>query len=169
VKIVNSDTIHAGESECFNAGIELLVGGSGTPFRINNGGTVELISGQKIRLLPGTTVEPGGYLHAYIAPNGPWCYQTKSSTPLNTSPLTLNTNFHVKAFPNPVSDQLRVTWNTPGESRLLLINTFGSLIYQNTFFDCNQVALSMRNLPPGVYLLHILQGSDNRILKIIHP
>jgi hypothetical protein len=178
VKIVNSDTIHAGESECFNAGIELIVGGSGTPFRISNGGTVELISGQKIRLLPGTTVEPGGYLHAHIAPNGPWCYQTKSTTDdsndkrqMPNAKRQTSDVFCVKVYPNPVSDLLTVSWMgekvAQTSTTLVLKNLSGKTVFRQVVNGVDDVTLSLRNLSHGLYFLSVETNSGAVVLKIV--
>ncbi len=179
VKIVNSDTISQGETDCFNAGIELVVGGANSPFRIEEGGSVTLISGQKIRLLPGTTVESGGYLHAYIAPNGPWCYETKStlttfrtphSTP-RTPHSTPRTHFSVTAYPNPVTDLLTVSWTGEEVSQtgttLILKNLSGKTVFRQVVNGVDNVTLSLRNLPRGLYFLSVENSSGSEVLKII--
>lgn len=172
VKIVNSDTISQGETDCFNAGIELVVGGANSPFRIEEGGSVTLISGQKIRLLPGTTVESGGYLHAYIAPNGPWCYETKSTPAIFRTPHpTPHTHFSVSAFPNPVTDLLTVSWTGEEVSQtgttLVLKNLSGKTVFTQVLSGVDNVTLSLRNLPHGLYFLSVENRSGSEVLKII--
>jgi len=63
---------HPGAS-CFNATGTITVAGNGTTFCIPDGGYATLIAGQKIRFLPGTSVEAGGYLYGYITTSSTYC------------------------------------------------------------------------------------------------
>ncbi len=66
-------TIPNGVSNCYNAYQTITIAGNGTTFTVQNGGTATIIAGQKINLLPGTTVLSGGNMHAYITMNGQYC------------------------------------------------------------------------------------------------
>ncbi len=182
IKIVANDTIVGGEGVCYNANITLTVAGNGMLFRVDDGGSVTLISGQKILLLPGVTVVSGGYLHATIAPNGPWCYDTKSASASpnlepetsNLEPETLNLDtsevFRVKAWPNPVSDILNVSWNgndQPEGTMLEIRNLFGKPIFSTIIKGNDHVFLSLKNLPPAMYLLHVVQGGKSTVVKVV--
>ena len=66
-----SDTTYNSESNCYNAGQVITVGGAPNQFLVKTGGSATLIAGQSILFYPGCIVEAGGYMHGYIAPSGP--------------------------------------------------------------------------------------------------
>ena len=62
-----------GVSKCYNATLKITTAGTPTTFVVQNGGHAELISGQRIFMMPGTKVHPGGYLRAHITTSGEYC------------------------------------------------------------------------------------------------
>jgi len=58
--------IQGGEQVCYNARETITVAGNGTTFTVEGGGSALLIAGKNIVMLPGTSVEAGGYLLATI-------------------------------------------------------------------------------------------------------
>ncbi|MFZ4523864.1 MAG: beta strand repeat-containing protein, partial [Bacteroidales bacterium] len=65
-----SGTIH--NDTCFNATNTITVAGTPNVFVVTPTGSVTMIAGATILYLPGTTVQPGGYLHGYIS-TGTYC------------------------------------------------------------------------------------------------
>ncbi len=72
-RTVTNVIVGNGETRCYNATQQIIVAGSGTLFIVLPAGDVTFISGQHILFYPGTSVQQGGHLWGYIAPNGPWC------------------------------------------------------------------------------------------------
>lgn len=70
---VDDTTLSDGDNGCFNALQTITTGGDGKIFVVENGAMAELIAGNNIRMLPGTTVRPDGYLHARITTDGSFC------------------------------------------------------------------------------------------------
>jgi hypothetical protein len=70
---IQNITIANGHDTCFNALQTITVAGGGTTFIVQDGGSTTMIAGQKINFLPGSKVNPGGYLHGYITQDGSWC------------------------------------------------------------------------------------------------
>ena len=70
---ISNETVLNGEQACFNALQVITVAGNGTYFDVMAGGSATLIAGEKISMLPGTTIHSGAYLHAYITANGLFC------------------------------------------------------------------------------------------------
>lgn len=63
-KIVN------GETACYGAYQTITLAGGSSTFQVQSGGNTTLIAGQKVSMLPGTTVQSGGHLWAYITTSG---------------------------------------------------------------------------------------------------
>ncbi|MGB4204530.1 MAG: C39 family peptidase, partial [Bacteroidales bacterium] len=57
----------SGQDICFDATNTLTIAGGGNTFVVQDGGNVNLIAGHNIRMLEGTSVHSGAYLHAYIS------------------------------------------------------------------------------------------------------
>jgi hypothetical protein len=173
-KYVISDTIGSGEWACYNASSSIVVAGNGASYKVDIGGSVNLIAGQTIRLLPGTTVEHGGYLLAEIRPNGPWCYETKSAATADMEPGPPDAgsaeDFRVKVWPNPVSGLLNVAWTGLNKTDPVMVelrNLYGSEIFMTDVSGSSNIVLSMNNLPRGMYFLRVIQGEQNVISKIV--
>ncbi|HPS61596.1 MAG TPA: T9SS type A sorting domain-containing protein [Bacteroidales bacterium] len=176
-KQVMNDTIDPGEANCYNATIALTVAGNGSRFRVASGGSATLISGQKIRLLPGTAVDPGGYLSAYISPDGPWCYQSKSradiqpdNNPEMSEILKPAKPCAIRAWPNPVTGMLNVSWPPVDAGKPLSIKLFdihSRRIFSTEVRSASQVACWMGDLPDGVYLIKAISEDSSGILRVI--
>ena len=175
-------TVPAGQPSCFNATQTIAVAGNGTSFLVPSGGNATLIAGQKISFLPGTQVQQGGYMLGAIKPNGPWCTNAKSAPlTLNLEPSTLNLepsalnpvssdDFRVKAWPNPVSGMLNVSWDgndLPEETILEIRNLLGKPLIATAIKGKGQVILSLKNLLPGMYLLHVVKGHKSKVIKLV--
>jgi hypothetical protein len=179
-----SGIIPADGSSCYSALHTIRVAGGGNQFIVQNGGSVEMIAGEKILYLPGTKVEQGGYLHGYIAPQGPWCYETKSTPNSNDKCQTSNAReqvssvkcqtsetLYVKVYPNPVSDLLTVSWQggevAQTSTTLILKNLSGKIVFRQVVNGVDSVTLSLRNLPHGLYFLSVESDFGSKILKIV--
>jgi hypothetical protein len=69
---LSNETIGLGEETCFDALLTLTTGGDG-PFVVESGAVVSLIAGEKIIMLPGTRLESGSQVLAYITTDGTFC------------------------------------------------------------------------------------------------
>jgi hypothetical protein len=100
---------------------------------------------------------------------------------LNLEPETLNyehetlnrvvpDGFRVKVWPNPVDDLLNVAWDGKGEmeqTSVELCNYFGARLSASSIEGSNNMVLSLKNLPPGIYLLKVSQGNYSGVVKVI--
>ncbi|MGB4204423.1 MAG: hypothetical protein WBJ84_02255, partial [Bacteroidales bacterium] len=66
VELQGVDVVN-GQDICFDATNTLTIAGGGNTFVVQDGGNVNLIAGHNIRMLEGTSVHSGAYLHAYIS------------------------------------------------------------------------------------------------------
>jgi hypothetical protein len=74
-------------------------------------------------------------------------------------------------YPNPARDQLMVAYPglLPGTTRLSLYNLLGQIVHQEELTGTEQgmQAVDISGLPRGVYLLHIVNGSFRKSVKLI--
>jgi hypothetical protein len=170
-------TVPNDSMNCYNASQTIMVGGSGTSFLVQTGGNATLIAGLKIDMLPGTKVNPGGYLHGYIAPLGPFCINP------DNIPIILGNNNDdnpetqavliedlFKVYPNPTSGSFTLELlSAPDESiaSVKCYNMIGSLILEKNYYSGMKHELTLFGNAPGIYLLRIMMNGKTGTRKII--
>jgi hypothetical protein len=165
-----------GQLLCYNATQTVIVAGDGKQFTVQNGGHADIIAGQNILLKPGTTVVPGGSLHAYISTQ--WCDNLRSLVATveedafqeiqNFEPQENSSFFTV--YPNPTSGNLTVELIDLKEFSSVRIEIFsaqGNLVYETQLPASKQYNLSIGDKQPGFYLVRVLRDNDMGIKKII--
>jgi hypothetical protein len=174
--------VPSGEVNCYDATQTVSVAGNGTTFIVQNGGSVSLIAGQKIRCLPGARVRSGGYLHGYITTKNEYCY-------LNRQPVVMveseqppekqgepelsgekEDDWLVKVFPNPTSAILNLvvqSIETDTLIRIRIYNLLGEVVYSKELTGKNTDEIVLTNVNPGMYLLQVVQGSNIEVVKVI--
>lgn len=71
----------------------------------------------------------------------------------------------VFAYPNPVSDQLRLRFHSAGQAFIQLCTIDGKVVLQQESREL-EAQLNVQTLPAGVYLLNVVQGSKQLHTKI---
>lgn len=101
-----------GHDTCYSADQTITVAGGATIFIVEDGGSATMIAGQNIMYLPGTKVEPGGYLLGKIAPGGPFCGQQLPSIAnvvASTDELpVVSQKSSFLLYPNPTTGKFRI-------------------------------------------------------------
>jgi hypothetical protein len=175
---VNNKTIANGENKCYNAADSMTVGGIGTPFLVQSGGSVKLIAGQKITLKPGTRVVPGGYLHGYITSTGENCYNQVLAPPAGPVQLLketmglskISTDNIFDCYPNPNTGRFNLRLSTePGETPAVvrIYNLMGMEILTRTIYSGKLHEISLEGQVAGIYLVSVLQNEKSGIRKVI--
>lgn len=160
--------IMVSEEECFEALQTIVVAGDGSYFTVEQDGYVTMIAGQNILMYPGTNIETGGYLHAYIAPGGPWCQDPTKGRILYGSETT---NFAqgldgFRVYPNPTGGMLTIEPASPGMLMNLNVEIFnmkGEQIRSERVSGSFVHRISLEGHPSGIYLLR-LNGNDGKEL-----
>jgi|GEM_PF-1969688 len=170
--------ISSGQNECFEATEIITVAGNGSTFIVQTGGTVRLAAGQKISLLAGTMVYPGGNLHANISTNEFFC----SSPPagigdgdkeiISGSPdrPNIRNKYLLNVYPNPTTGKFILAMAEPeGQERILLeiYNMMGENVMKTDIPSENFHLLDLSDQPNGIYLLKVQRDNDIRITKIV--
>lgn len=171
---VNSTGVVAnGEIKCFNAGENLTVGGLPSTFLVETGGNATLIAGKKIRLLPGTTIQYGAYVHAYIAPNGPFCAPPVSSPQItgNQNPNAgVSGDVHYKVFPNPTDGDFTVI-RSDDESfnnvKMAVYTMEGRQLLSKDLNGQRDYTISAKQYQTGIYFIRFMTKEGIETVKLV--
>jgi hypothetical protein len=153
------------------------VAGAGSTFVVQNGGSATMIAGVKISFLPGTVVQPGGYLKGYITTNGTYC-TNPANVPVNSGLSAENINdedmppstnlFHVYPNPTPGIFTLKINAVTDGHPVEVTISTLmGQPVLNEKFTGISTVKLSLADQPAGIYLVKVICGDRRQVDKLI--
>lgn len=174
---LNNITIGNQTIACYNAAQILTIAETG-PFLVETGGNVTLIAGQKILFMPGTTVQPGGYMWAYISTQ--YCTNPTSGpqNPVNlenlisSDPLSETTLF--KVYPNPTPGKFTLELSPDaivGQALVSIYGMTGELVLKETILIGKGQALkkefSLENRPPGIYIIRVISGNNSNAAKIV--
>lgn len=172
---------------CYNASQVLTVAGNNTTYLVTPGGSVSLIAGQKISLLPGLKVSQGGYLSAKITASGQYCSITNAFLPDNlagpggndpssdgmvvTDADMMQTRSGIfSLYPNPTEGLIRISRLNPPEShetRLEIYTLQGDLVQRETWKDDPVYSCPVQNLPAGLYLIRLISGDATGVFRVV--
>lgn len=169
-----SGVVASGQNQCYNATQVITVAGNNTTFQVQSGGSTTQIAGMKITYLPGTRVFSGGYLHGYIAPNGPWCTVTPETgdqlamavEPGQTS--SLDREFIL--YPNPAGESFTVKDNTHGNYDSLTLEIYdlsGKRVIVEQLSGATNNKVDIRDLHTGLYLVKIISKERTENIRLI--
>jgi hypothetical protein len=161
---------------CYNAQQTLTVGGS-PAFIVNSPAIVTLIAGQQVLFMPGSKVNPGAGLHAYITTNSQYCLnvdlpgivnaensEVALATQPGTSALTL-----VRLYPNPATTSVMIEMMQQS-ANILQIEVFNMTGLKLMSFDAvgeRKYPVSVCMLKPGIYFVVIKTTAGNATVKLI--
>jgi hypothetical protein len=162
-------------TNCYNATETILVAGGGRTFTVENGGSVTMIAGQKILMLPKTGVESGGYLHAYISTS--FCDAVPTAmvaAPVRTEELpqpSMQESSFFKVYPNPTTGNLtlEISGNVPASAtvRIEIYSMQGERLLHEQYSGERKHELSLNGRPAGIYFIRVLSGGTSGSVKII--
>ncbi len=174
---ISGINIQNGQSQCFDATSTIVVAGSDNPFVVESGGSVTLVAGQKIVMLPGTTVLSGGYLHAFITVDNSYCQflspvksTEQAAKGMEQPGNTMAEATRPKVYPNPAGEWLNIeipSIHLPSGYSADLYDIMGNRLRQVQFSGINPQRVSMAGLTPGVYILTISTGQNLFTFRII--
>jgi hypothetical protein len=74
---------------------------------------------------------------------------------------------NITAFPNPVSDLLRIANLPPGSTRYCLFNSVGTLLMEGRLDEGSDDTLDLGSLDAGIYQLVISSGNIREVVRIL--
>ncbi|MEI6435356.1 MAG: PKD domain-containing protein [Bacteroidota bacterium] len=170
--ILNLNNITVTGLQCFNATQTIVVAGNQTTFTVQNGGAATLIAGQNIIFHPGSVVLPGGMLHGYIAPNGPYCMPPVKSSIVteNKEKATVPEKRFFRVYPNPTTGEFTVALDgyVPSEKTIVEIYSMkGERIISTEMTDEMTHQFSLVGKPSGLYVVRVVSQSMNGTSRIV--
>ncbi len=158
-------------AECFEALETIETAGNGTSFTVTSTGSASLVAGRNILLYPGTVVLAGGYLLGSIEPFGPWCPAER--IPAAEGGFSADEHspvFACRVFPNPTYGWFTVEPESTGKSgffRADVFNLQGERIISADLPVDGRSEFSLAGHSPGIYLLHVNTGRQERSFRIV--
>jgi PKD repeat protein len=149
---ISNVIVESGQTKCYNA--------------------TQVIAGQKISFLPGTTVQPGGSMWGYIAPMGPFC-QTPSMPASVVSGDTVSKETEqpfFKIHPNPTTGNFILEFNAnklSDKATLAVYGIRGEKVLTTALNNKGRQECSLTGLPGGIYFLRVNYGERFEMGKII--
>ncbi|MEI7980640.1 MAG: T9SS type A sorting domain-containing protein, partial [Bacteroidota bacterium] len=168
-------TVTGSEVKCYNATLTITVAGNNTTFLVETGGDATLIAGQNIIFLPGTTVQPGGHLLAYITTTSDYCGVVKAPSMVNSETKQLEVISDeqkpvFRAFPNPTDGKFILELNGIDDAVQTYIEVYrmtGELVSKVTLTGETRHQFNLEGQPTGIYILRIMNKENAGTVKIM--
>jgi hypothetical protein len=163
---------------CFNATQTITVAGTPDTFVVAPTGQVTMIAGQNIIYLPGTTVQPGGYMHGYITTNEQYCFVPANPVVSNFSPdgdnqtavQEVSKNQQIRIYPNPAGSYFTLECMGNETESIKWVNIFnmnGMNIQSENLSSERTQLIQVGGLRPGVYFIRVETTRGQETLKLI--
>ncbi len=170
-------TVATGQEVCFEALEIITTAGNGQTFQVQNGGIANLVAGLKISMLPGTSVQPGGYLHAWITGSGHFCNAPPVSKSAvaewsQAAPLFLvnEGSGNIKVFPNPVRSAFSIRYDGTGNPEGIsakLMTMQGKEVRSLRLTGHTSMTMDISDLPEGMYVLKVTAAGEQWTSKLL--
>ena len=175
-RTINNRRFNNSDYNCFGATQTIVVADDGESVVFQSGSNTNLIAGQSIRILPGTKISPGAYLHAYITSTGEFCesiahesivsnnnekIKAQQIKPNNRNDNNLSETPSLSVFPNPNNGQFTIVANGfDDNTKFIIYNPMGKTILKDILRKENALDLSSYN--KGLYFIKTI--SNNKVL-----
>ena len=162
----------SGQANCYDALQTITVAGGGTAFVILSGGSASMVAGQKISYLPGTVIFNGGYLHGYIAPQGPFCTTgpAKSLTDDETGIPSATGQPSFSIYPNPTTGDFILEQKSGKTGDKITVEIFGiqgKKVLTGEMTGERKHNFSLGGIPAGMYFVKVESSDYIETIKLI--
>ncbi len=173
-RTVQNVVVAAGQSVCYDALQTIRVAGDGTTFLVQNGGSATFVAGLNILFLPGTTVDPGGYLHGSVTTIGQYCGIQPASmvstiTGVENPALKMQASSFI-LYPNPTQGVFTIALKDrrePVTIYLEICNQQGRKIISKDLSGAPSYLLSMPQAPSGLYFIRLVCEGKVETFKLL--
>ncbi len=177
-RTVTGITVPGGQSVCYDATQTVTVNG----LLVQAGGTANLVAGQNVKLMPGTKVDPGGYLHGFIASQCLWCsaypnvnipvsQAEESANETTPQPLIkMQADNFFRVYPNPTTGVFTLELSEVSEATVVNVEIYsmrGEKLYSGQYSGEKKHQLSLDGKPAGIYYVRVHSGSVSGSVKIL--
>ncbi|MCX6303627.1 MAG: M14 family zinc carboxypeptidase [Bacteroidetes bacterium] len=160
--------------QCFNATQTITVAGNGTTFTVSTGGSATMIAGQNIIYLPGTVVDPGGYMYGYITAEGLYCntqaHAIVSAHPGKSELLSSGEQPFFKIYPNPTCGVFSIEFSGVGQSEEIGVEIYGmrgEKVLSASLTGEQKHRFSLAGKAEGIYLVRVISAKGSAATRII--
>ena len=168
---IQNDTVHSGQTSCFDASQIINVAGSSTTFIVENGGSAEFIAGQKIAYHPGTWIKHGAYMHGRIAPTGPYCGFKSAENMAGAGETSISAAKPVlKVYPNPTTGNFRMELSGVNKADGVKVEIFGirgDRVLSEVIPVENMHEFSLEGASAGIYFIKVTSGDTLLTTKLV--
>jgi len=182
--VLQNDTIHEGETSCYDATNTVTIAGNGTSFVIDSAGTLTIIAGENIMLMPGFWAKHGSNFYGYISKTGCSIILASSIPTTNKIAITieepaenginLDDVFHydnLLIFPNPTSNRFNIhfksDYNSTSSHHVSLYDLFGRQIYSKVFEGNSVQVIDVSSYSNGIYIIQVISDAGVFSEKVI--
>ncbi|MBN1927568.1 MAG: T9SS type A sorting domain-containing protein [Prolixibacteraceae bacterium] len=181
-------TFEDGDDQCFGATLTITVGGEGgDAVDFESGSSTLLIAGESVTFLPGTHIQSGSYLWAFITTDESFCddygYSSEAIIPLAKSiknnVIEVQSNDAVlvsehglmkqtlKVYPNPNNGRFNIQltgFSDPVD--LAIYNSVGAVVKRLFIYEQN-TSMELMNLKQGIYFVKAICNESSLNQKIV--
>jgi hypothetical protein len=168
--------IAPGQEICFEATNTLTLGGSGSSFAVQNGGYVELVAGQRIRLLEGVHFHNGSYGLMRITTSGDYCSlpaplmavaEEKFAGVEEVIETNLQDKFF-KVYPNPTTGMFNLELSEITSTITVEIyGLMGEQVLRQEVSGYQLYEFDLSRQPRGIYIIRVLNGDEIGVERVI--
>jgi len=173
-RTVQNVVVAAGQLVCYDALQTIYVAGSGTTFTVQSGGSATFVAGLNILFLPGTTVDPGGYLHGSVTTIGQYCGIQPASmvsaiTGIENPALKMPASSFI-LYPNPTQGVFTLALKDRQEPVTIymeICDQQGRKIISKDLSGAPSYLLSMPQAPSGLYFVRLVCEGKVETFKLL--
>ena len=180
-ELIGEITAGDGTALCFDALDVITV----EDLLVGYGGTVDLVAGQRIILLPGVLVQSGGTLNAWISTDGLFCGDIRSMVDTDndretgtkeealitaTFPERETTEPAFRVYPNPTRGLFTVELSAPHGDQPCTVEIFtmvGERVLSHDMTGQSQHQFDLSFRPKGIYLVRVRIGDVVGMEKVV--
>jgi len=178
LNIAGTSDISVTDVECFFALNNIFVAGEGYTFTVAGNGEATLAAGQSIKMLPGTIVESGGYLMAYITAEDP-CGRPFATEELPAKDEVINPidvvdendgSLFFTLYPNPALSEVYIEMgglNNESDVTIEVYSLMGERVYSEQVPAQKSFVLNLLEQQAGVYIVRIIQDNKVAVERLI--
>lgn len=172
--------VGSGESHCYDALNTITV----EDFTLQDGADANFIAGQKILFLPGTVIQSGATMHAWITTTSSYCSQqppmvsaVEGSDENEKNPYEWASVRNVdpnlpalRVYPNPTAGLITLEMREGSwfdELTLMVFNSIGKKMLQKVLWGDASYQCDLSALPDGLYYLRFFSGEEIYVVKVI--
>jgi hypothetical protein len=160
--VLDGVLIGSGQDICFEATQTITVGGAES-FDVESGGSVNLVAGQNIRMLQGTHIHSGAYLHAWITTSGIYCGSSSSMLAVIEENYLTGSDFELpkeqsdfRVYPNPTTGIFMLELLGVDAFSTLqceIYDMMGKRVWHNQLPANTNYSFDLTKQQPGIYLI----------------